>query len=377
MPFRTYIAFFVFCSIVHCSVAQESRDYGLFINVKSHQFYDSGVYELGQYNQATGYGLGFGFVKPISKGLTLNAGYSFALADSLPYRSFYTSNAVFHQLEANLDLNVIRIWRLQTAAFTGYTYNWIQQIDNFGYGNGGLNINIGGKAEAKITPAVSLAYRVTFGFSLSENVPYNFKNQLGILLYPNKINQESRSNRYKKREKVKKLTIKKDLIADNEALRLAVDSLRGELQRQVNTSEMEKDSNFIVYSSRLLNNMKDVEEYNRLLLYELRNKRNSTDSIYSLSFNAFAMIDSTGRVLRTEPDKIATGYYLLRSGLATLSEAVDISKTRSFSSCEQVHFLNRFSTFFVLGYLGDDKDNALEYFQNLGELKYVYDLIKL
>ena len=67
------------------AVAQQKRDWSFFLYGKMHSFYDPGVYEIGETNNATANGMGMSFAKPISKRVSLFGGYDFALADSLSY----------------------------------------------------------------------------------------------------------------------------------------------------------------------------------------------------------------------------------------------------------------------------------------------------
>lgn len=359
-----------------CSFAQKESNPSIFIYAKWHNFYSAGVYEVGNTNNATGNGLGISVDKDITKRFSLFGGYSFALADSLPYNNFYSSNAIFHQLDANLALKLGTIWKVKPYLFAGYTYNYIQQIDKFGFNNDGLSINLGTKAEIEITERIGLGYQMTYGFSLSQNIPFNFKHQIGIVYHP-AIGRSRQVNRPRKSikdsEEYDIIRLKNDLLASQ------VDSMQSVVAQQINNQkEPEEDKSLIVnYNIQLQEQVKYLEADNQRLLEEIRSKRFITDSIYTAAYKGYTVIDTSGKVINLQSENLPKGYYLISKYFDELSQAKASLTSSLFTPLSIRHLLNRKANFQVLGFISTSRQEALDYFNSLADQKYLVAVVLL
>lgn len=371
-----YLIVALFC--VNQSNAQLDSKPTVFVYGKWHKFYSAGVYEVGESNNATGKGLGFSVHKDLTKRFSLFGGYSFALADSLPYTNGYTSNAVFHQVEANLALGLPAIWRLKPYIFSGYTYNHIQQIDKFGFNNDGVSINLGTKAEIALTDAFGLGYQMTYGFSISENIPYNFRHQLGVVYHPSKrVNTPKRVKTVS--ENVVENTDYELLKNQNQKLITRLDSIERVAQDQqpIIQAPAEDKSLIVTYNIQLQEQVKHLEEDNQRLLEELRSKRFISDSIYASSYKNYTFKDTTGQVIATEALNLPSGYYLLSKDFDILPKVKLAYRSESFEPLDLKYVLNRNSYFHVMGFISVSRKEALEYYNSLGDEKYKLAVVLL
>ena len=359
-----------------CSSAQKESNPSIFIYAKWHNFYSAGIYEVGNTNSATGNGLGISVNKDLTKRFSLFGGYSFALADSLPYNNFYSSNAVFHQLDANLALKLGTIWKVNPYIFSGYTYNHIQQIDKFGFNNDGLSINLGTKAEIEISERIGLGYQMTYGFSLSQNIPFNFKYQLGIVYY---LTMGGRKQINKSRESIVDSEEYENIRLKNHLLSSRVDSMQSVLAQQINNQkEPEEDKSLIAnYNTQLQEQVKHLEADNQRLLEEIRSKRFVTDSIYAGIYNGHTIIDTSGKVLTLQSEDLPSGYYLLSKDFDELLDAKSSYVSSLFASLPIRYVLNSKANFKVLGFISTSKEEALFYYTSLADRKYLVALVLL
>jgi hypothetical protein len=358
------------------SFAQKESNPSIFIYAKWHNFYSAGVYELGNTNNATGNGLGISLNKEITKRFTLFGGYSFALADKLPYNKFYTGNAIFHQLDANLALKLRTIWKVKPYIFSGYTYNHIQQIDKFGFNNDGLSINLGTKAEIEITERIGLGYQLTYGFSLSQNIPFNFKHQLGIVYHPS-IGSRREVNKSRESivdsEEYEKIRLKNDLLSSQ------VDSMQSVVAQQINNQkEPEEDKSLIAnYNIQLQEQVKHLEADNQRLLEEIRSKRFITDSIYAASYNGYTVIDTSGKVLTLQSEDLPSGYYLISKDFDELPDVKASLASSHFAPLPIRYILHKKANFKALGFISTSKEEALFYYTSLADQKYLVAVVLL
>ncbi|MFT4876192.1 MAG: hypothetical protein ACI9AU_001028 [Bacteroidia bacterium] len=358
------------------SFAQKESNPSIFIYAKWHNFYSAGVYELGNTNNATGNGLGISLNKEITKRFSLFGGYSFALADSLPYNNFYTGNAIFHQLDVNLALKLGTIWKVKPYIFSGYTYNHIQQIDKFGFNNDGLSINLGTKAEIEIADRIGLGYQMTYGFSLSQNIPFNFKHQLGIVYHPS---IGSRRGVNKSREIIVDSEEYENIRLKNDLLSSQVDSMQSVVAQQINNQkEPEEDKSIIAnYNIQLQEQVKYLEEDNQRLLEEIRSKRFITDSLYTAIYNGYTVIDISGKVIALQGEDLPSGYYLMSNDFDQLPDAKASLASSHFAPLPIRYILNSKANFKVLGFISTSKEEALFYYTSLEDLKYLVAVVLL
>lgn len=369
---------YLICSLA-CSLlanntyAQSTNDWSIYSYVKSHKFYNLGAYTLKDLSKATGYGFGVSIHKPIHKNISVFGGYGFALADSLTYGEYNTSNAVFHQIEANLAINLNNIWKLKPYIYTGYAYNYIQQIDRFDQKNSGMNVNLGIGSEIKLNDALGLGYQLTYAFSLSDNIPFNFRHQLGIHYHPNLAKRKESSVFVENSDDIAMIEKLKE---QNKRLQFQRDSL-SLIAKSETISEKPIQNTGIVarQNNELIERVLHLEEDNQLLLNEVRSRRFASDSIYRTNFNSYTPIDTLGQVIYNLNLDLKSGFYLLIQDLSTMGELRTFNLNSHFGTLESKIYLNRLDRFLILGYLGDDKDKALKYFSEISEEKYRYRII--
>lgn len=321
------------------------------MNIKNHNFYDSGVYNLGNTNAATAYGFGIQAQRKITKRIGLSFGYGLSLADSLKESEGYTRNAVYHQFEGNLTLQPQNRKRIKPYLFTGYAINAIPQLKELGESAAGLNINVGGGLEVKLKEYIGIAYQMTYGFSLARSIPYNFRHQLGVVLYPSKFIGCS--------PKAQQAGLNEQYVdyAQRDSLQAAVDSSPLRVAATLKGEELlQKESSI---NDNLEEEIRLLELENQLLLQELRSHRFLSDSIYSKSFAAYTMLGSDGKVLTKEASSLTSGFYLVTEKKATLKEVKAESTNSVFSSIGTLYFLNREEYFVLLGFVGSDREEAL------------------
>jgi len=257
--------------------AQSAEDWSLFFFGKTHSFYNSGEYRVSNSSNATGPGFGFSIHKQLSNKIGVFGGYSLALADSLQYADKYASNSYFHQWNVNMAFHFRDVWKLRPYVFSGYTYNNIKQLKAFDLENKGMSVSLGIGTELELTEDLGFGYQFTYDFSLAENVPFNFKNKIGIVIYPSIFGKSKRIDDARIIEKARaqlleaKLTeqrIKKDSF--NTLLKLAtqkIDTLEKKLELAQDNDDLIDKINFL-------------EEDNQRLLLELREKQNINDSLF-------------------------------------------------------------------------------------------------
>ena len=354
----------------------------IFGYVKSHKFYNQGVYNLKETSNATGYGLGVSVNKPLNSRLSVFGGYSIALADSLKYGENYTSNAVFHQIDANLSLNIVTNKKIRPYVYTGYAYNHIQQIDLFGMTNSGMNMNAGAGMEYTLSDAFGIGYQLTYAFSLKESIPFNFRHQFGLVYYPSLFVKKERTRVAKTTNMYPVTSLEtfdsKHFEAQINKLKQQNDSLRIELQSKVDFSEPQEDKGLIVsYNDELIDKIQNLEKDNQLLLDELRSKRFASDSIYRANYNGYSVIDSSGQVLNVDVKDFPSGYYIIAKDLNNMVDLRRFASNATFSPIETKFLLNRNSKFYVLGFLGSDRDSVMELLSRVTEEKYRYSIVLL
>jgi len=351
------------CSIVISAPAQQQiGDGSIFIYGKTHSFYDPGVYELGMTNSAKANGLGISFHKPIAKRLSIFGGYDFALADGLPYPLGKTTKANYHQLDANISLDFLRIWRVQSYIFTGYAWNSIPDLALLDKKKSGVNINIGSGVKLKLTEAISLGYQVNYRFSISENIPFNFRHQFGVHLIPKQFKFCDKSN--------SKVKLEDDLFAYRlDSLNSVHDSLLSELTL-ANNAKVEyiqtQDLKALEEYVRLL------EKDNQRLLEEVRSKINFQDS----DFSTFSFIDSTGMVLSLTSSELTSGYYLYAPAISLLELAQHYKSVLGKFS-DKTYLLLKNGSFSILAYAGDVRTVADKVYQSNRALGTKLVLVKL
>ena len=362
--------------------AQQAKDISLFGYAKSHQFYNQGVYKITETSKATGYGFGVSINKPLNNHLSIFGGYGIALADSLQYGDNHTSNALFHQLDVNLSVNLLTGRKLRPYMYTGYAYNHIQQIDLFGMKNDAMNINAGAGMEYSISDAFGLGYQLTYAFSLKENIPFNFRHQFGVVYYPRSFVKRDRTKVTEETNSRHKETIDNTELTQlkvvNAALAHKNDSLRNILGSKVEPVELLEDKGLIVsYNDELLGKIKHLEEDNQLLLDELRSKRYASDSIYRFDYNGYTVIDTAGQVQNISSLDLESGYYLMAKNLNTIAEMRIFNRNKNFISLKKKVFLIRNNKYYVLGFVGNDREAALKVLSAITSQKYNYAIIKI
>jgi len=338
------------------------------LSVKNHNFYDSGVYDLGTTNQATAYGLGIQAQRRVTKRIGINVAYSFALADSLEMNDGFTRNAAFHQVEGNLTLQPKNFKRVRPYLFTGYTANFLPQLQNLGEQIVNLNINLGVGLEVKVKEQIGLAYQSTYGFSLSEALPYNFRHQLGVVLYPKRFNERMRQ--------VPKEYTSEPVTSfyNQDSVSQLVDSLKQVIAKQEQQGDTE---NTKLNLTSIEKSIAMLELENQLLLEELRSHRFLTDSIYTKDFAAYTVMGVDGEVLPSEAAVLSSGYYILSEGFKTFKEAQQMGSSDTYTSFGSIRYLNREITFSVLGYVGSDRDDAVKLFQTLRRSNQRVSLVRI
>ena len=327
------------------AVAQQKRDWSFFLYGKMHSFYDPGVYEIGETNNATANGMGMSFAKPISKRVSLFGGYDFALADSLSYSLGRTSNAVFHQLDVNIAVDIFQIWRIQPYIFTGYAWNSIPDLVKLNQRKDGVNINLGGGAKFKLTEAISLGYQMNYRFSISENIPFNFRHQIGLHVTPKKLAFICDS-RAKTSVDIDELRYSMDSLASvNDSLRTVLSnaSIEGNNISIKNISELEEHTPYI-------------EEDDQQWMEDLQNRSIFKDKS---EFSAYSRIDSLGGVTDLITSNLASGYYLYLPAVSDLETANGYRNTLKNVS-PKTYVLQAESNFCVLIYVGYTRTLAEE-----------------
>jgi hypothetical protein len=358
---------------MNTSFAQiDSKPY-FFVNYKTHQFYDPGVYNIGEVNKATGSGVGISIYKDLNKRLSLSGGYGYALIDSLAYGNDFTSNAAYHQIEANLALTLFRTKRFNPNIFFGYAYNHISQLKEFKEPTFGMNINFGTGTEIKITNKIGLGYGLTYNFSLAENLRYNFRHQFGLVYHPS---GKSTTVVKEVEEKEDRTALEAELAAlksENKALKVILEPT--EDQEGENT-QPEINSLIVSYNSELNAKIAQLELDNQRLLEELRTKRFVNDSLLITDFNGYTFINQKGQVIKMESSKLDKGYYLAYVGITTLEDVKKVYKNQNFSNLDTKYILNRYEGFLVVGYVSDNERDAMKIYRDLDENQYYYRVLR-
>ena len=376
MKNRRLLYLIVTLTFATCLFAQKEINPSIFIYAKWHNFYSAAVYEVGNTNNAKGKGVGISVNKDLTKRFSFFGGYSFALADSLPYNNFYTGNAVFHQLDANLALKLGTIWKVKPYVFSGYTYNHIQQIDKFGFNNDGLSINLGIKAEIEITERIGLGYQMTYGFSLSQNIPFNFKHQLGLVYHPS---MGGRKQINKSRESIVDSDEYENIILKNDLLSSQVDSMQSVVAQQINNQKEPKEDKSLIanYNIQLQEQVKHLEADNQILLEEIRSKRFKTDSIHAAIYSGYTVTDKSGKVISLQSEDLPSGYYLISKDFDELPDAKASLASSLFTPLPIKYVLNSKANFLVLGFISTSKQEALRYYNSLLDQKYLVAVVLL
>jgi hypothetical protein len=338
------------CSVVISASAQQQKgDWSFFLYGKTHSFYNQGVYELGKTNNAKANGLGISFSKPIAKRLSFFGGYDFALADGLPYPLGSTTKANYHQLDANVALDAFRLWRIQSYVFTGYGWNSIPDLAQLDQNKSGMNINFGTGAKLKLTEAISLGYQMNYRFSISDNIPFNFRYQFGVHLTPKQFHFCNKSN------------LKSHLEADLFAFRLdSFNSVNDSLLNVIilaNTTKVEYMRTQEIKA--LEEHIYFLEEDNQRLLEEVQSKINFQDS----DFSTFSFIDSTGKILSLVSGKLTSGYYLYVPDISNVALALKYKKVLD-KSTDKTYILFKNGSFGILAYVGEICTVADEVYQD-------------
>lgn len=321
------------------------------MNIKNHNFYDSGVYELGKTNEATAYGLGIQAQRKITKRIGLSFGYGISLADSIKETEGYTRNAVYHQIEGNITLQPQNYKRIKPYVLTGYALNIIPQLKTLNEPASGLNINVGGGVEIKVIEHLGIAYQTTYGFSLAPSIPYNFKHQVGVVLYPSKF-----LGRSPKKVRGSATTPVIEL-AELDSLKMVADSLQEQLTIAENNNK--QLGNSLNPTRNLEEEVMLLELENQLLLQELRSHRSVSDSIYTKSFDAYTLIGKDGQVLAKEASSISPGFYIITDKKYTLPEITTLCTAPFFANLGTLHYLNKEDMFVAIAYVGEDREAAL------------------
>ncbi len=93
--------------------------------------------------------------------------------------------------------------------FSGYSYNNIKQLKAFNLENKGMSVSLGIGTELELTKDVGIGYQFTYDFSLAENIPFNIKNKIGVVVHPSVFGKNKRINeaRLIEEERAKQLEI--------------------------------------------------------------------------------------------------------------------------------------------------------------------------
>jgi hypothetical protein len=351
------------CSVVISASAQKQKgDWSFFLYGKTHSFYNQGVYELGKTNDAKANGLGISFSKQFANRLSVFGGYDFALADGLPYPLGNTAKSNYHQLDANVALDAFRFWRIQPYVFTGYAWNSIPDLAQLDQNKSGMNINLGIGAKLKLTEAISLGYQVNYRFSISDNIPFNFRYQFGVHLTPKQFHFCNKSN------------LKSQLEADLFAYRLdSFNSVNDSLLNVIilaNTAKVEYMRTQQIEA--LEEHVNFLEEDNQRLLEEVQSKINFQDS----DFSTFSFIDSTGMILGLVSGELTSGYYLYVPAISNAALALQYKKVLD-KSTDNTYILLKDGSFGILAYAGEIRTIADEVYQHNRILGIKLLLVKL
>ncbi len=345
---KTYIVFVIALFISIAARSQVDKTWSYLFNVKNHDFYDSGVYELGNTNQATAYGLGIQAQRRLSKRIGWSFGYSLALADSIKADEGWTRNAIYHQLEGNITLQPKNYKRIKPYLFSGYAYSFLPQLSKISERGTGANINVGGGIEVKLEERIGIAYQSTYGYSLVDDIPYNFRHQFGVVLCP---------SRFKKR------TPHHTSIAPNDpvnvdSLHTLIDSLQIVIDSVSHLYAKTKDSSLDI--TTISNNPSDAK-MSRLNQYKQLNSHSlSNNPIRLKTFEEYTLILSDERLISVNCAPLSPGYYLMHDSLTTLREARRLGSEDMYASLGAINYLNKGDKFTVLCFVGADRTEALE-----------------
>ncbi len=349
------------------SVAQKHDPARYSVYYKTHRFYDPGVYTLGSTNNAKAQGGGIEVLKDVSKRITLGLGYGFMQVDSLAYGNLATSQAAHHQIEGNVGLKLLQTKRVKPYVFFGYAYNHMSQLESFDVKPYGAYVNFGSRCEIKLTTNLAVAYGLTYNFSLSENMRYNFRHQYGLVFTPRLIKQSNSNDRRVEEDYQEALAI------ENQLLKEQLDSVQHlvDIQSELEKSP-EENSLLVAYNADLNQKIEQLEQDNQRLLDELRTKRFLSDSLLLTDFSGYTFINDKGDVISLNVSELKKGYYLSFVNASSLKKAQELMANEHFSSLESVYILNRFDTFLVVGYLTEKERVAKKYLEKIDENKYNY-----
>lgn len=278
--------------------------------VKSHTFYDSGSHKISDNNDAFCKGAGLNVYFLVKPKVRISAGYGLAWIDDLTYNAFSTKNAAFHQVDLNGAYSIFEGKRIQPLLLIGYAFNVIPDLKDFDASRLTTNLNLGYGVDVKVNNYASIIYSNTYGVSLSEDFRYNFRHQLGVGInfnaYQSKQTKQSISD-FQRR-------IEYDLNWI-ERLELQVDSLT-EISNQVTAKTVENyrlkqsiDELSQVNTKLELEKLQLISK-NAYLLDSLRKVLFFSDSIVSVRYSDFYMLDSMGNIAGSLTPDYANTYYV-------------------------------------------------------------------
>jgi hypothetical protein len=348
------------------AVAQENqKKWSLFIYAKTHSFYDNGVYELRKTNDASANGLGVSIHKYINNRVALFGGYDFGLADRLSYPNGLTNRAVFHQLDANISVDLLQFWRVQPYIFTGYAWNRIPDLSLLDLEKGGMNVNLGSGAKLKLTEAISLGYQINYRFSISENIPFNFRHQFGVHISPSSFKVGQKSEKNSREDEL--LSFRMDsVLSANDSLANALITSTEVAANRVSLDEVKLLEQHIHF----------LEEDNQRLLSEIRSKRHFTDSVYRTDFKSYVFVDSLNQVYAINSESLKEGYYIFTKSIDGFQNAL-VSKAKLKRIKDKVYVLKKGEKFSLLSWIGEDKEEANSIYQSNKDMDARIVLINL
>ena len=328
---------------------------------KAHKFYDEGVYEFSETNQAYARGFGLAVSHRFSKKLSLFGGYSFALLNDYPRENSVFYNNPFHQIDINLSLNTRRIWRLEPNIFSGYSFNAIQLSTPTKERIRGMGVNFGGGSKLYLSDNIALDYKFIYSFRLSnDDIPYNYSNRIGLSINTRLL----KSIRIGSENVVNLANQNSDLNPNNDH------SNKSDLLKQEHDQDSSIDSVKNAKLTALEQEISWLQEDNQRLLDELRSNRRLMDSLSINELNALQFVDDSGATLNINKSEFSSGYYILASDIAELNLAVKfIDESRPLIPGD--HYILKSRTGYkVMLFSGTSSNIAIEQMSELQEESY-------
>lgn len=344
--------------------------------LKSHTFFDEGSHKISDKNNAWCKGAGLTVFWQAKPKVAISAGYGLGFIDSLLYEQQFTKNATFHQLDINAVYSPLNNKLIQPGLFIGYAFNYIPQLKNFSQSSFGTNLNLGYQIEIKLKPYIDLRYASAFGVSLSDNIRYNFKNELGLVY--NLTNYKSKSSkmeiqRYQQR-------IEQDLEAFD-SYNSKIDSL-SKIAETIASKTIEiyklKEtiSNLSDEKNVLIKNFENLEKENRLLQDSLSELHFLKDSITSAKRSEFYLVDSIGAVQSALPIEFSSGYYVAIPNYLFYTDVTQSQISRELVNLGSTFIVYHNGYYAILSFLTDNSNEVRTKWRELGQIPSNFRIYK-